>query len=33
MALTPEAALRGERTERVIESVLDSVPVPRTREG
>ncbi|HWL43087.1 MAG TPA: MoxR family ATPase [Ilumatobacter sp.] len=33
IALTPEASLRGERTERVIESVLDSVPVPRTREG
>ena len=33
IALTPEAALRGERTERVIESVLDSVAVPRTREG
>lgn len=33
IALTPEAALRGERTERIIESVLDTVPVPRTREG
>ncbi len=33
IALTPEASLRGERTERVIENVLDSVPVPRTRAG
>jgi MoxR-like ATPase len=33
IALTPEAALRGERPERVIEAVLDMVPVPRTREG
>lgn len=33
IALTPEASLRGERTERVIETVLDTVPVPRTREG
>jgi len=33
IALTPEAALRGERTERIIETVLDTVPVPRTREG
>ena len=33
IALTPEASLRGERTERVIEAVLDSVPVPRTRDG
>ena len=33
IALTPEASLRGERTERLVEAVLDSVPVPRTRQG
>jgi len=33
IALTPEASLRGERTERIVEAVLDTVPVPRTREG
>jgi hypothetical protein len=33
VALTPEAELRGSQTVDVVASLLDEVPVPRTREG
>lgn len=33
VALTPEAELRGARTDAIVASLLDQVPVPRTRDG
>ncbi len=33
IALTPEAELRGASTELVMATLLDEVPVPRSREG
>ncbi len=33
IALTPEAELRGNSTEDIVATILDDVPVPRTREG
>jgi MoxR-like ATPase len=33
IALTPEAELRGTVPEEIIATILDEVPVPRTREG
>jgi MoxR-like ATPase len=33
MALTPEAELRGAQTDQILATLLDEVPVPRTREG
>ena len=33
IALTPEAELRGAQTEQIMATLLDEVPVPRTREG
>ncbi len=33
IALTPEAELRGATTDDIMATLLDEVPVPRTREG
>ncbi len=33
IALTPEAELRGAQTDQIMATLLDEVPVPRTREG
>ena len=33
IALTPEAELRGARTDLIVAQLLDEVPVPRSREG
>ena len=33
IALTPEAELRGAETVQIMATLLDEVPVPRTREG
>jgi MoxR-like ATPase len=33
IALTPEAELRGAQTDNIMATLLDEVPVPRTREG
>jgi MoxR-like ATPase len=33
IALTPEAELRGASSTSIMASILDEVPVPRTREG
>ena len=33
MALTAEADLRGTRADLVLADIIDSIPVPRTREG
>ena len=33
IALTPEAELRGSQTDQIMATLLDEVPVPRTREG
>jgi MoxR-like ATPase len=33
IALTPEAELRGAQTVQIMATLLDEVPVPRTREG
>jgi len=33
IALTPEAELRGAQTDQIMTTLLDEVPVPRTREG
>ena len=33
MALTPDAELRGLRIDAVLAELVESIPVPRSREG